>query len=307
AGGVLGALLAPLIGHALMSYLPEQGGALSAALDLRVLLFAVAMTVLTTLLFGVAPAFYAASVRPAIALKEQSFSVTGSLRVRKALIVGQFALALILLIGAGLFARTLGHLQARGPGFPTANLLMFSLMPGYDGYDAAAAKPLFRRLLADLEALPDVEQVGAAVHDIVTPGSWNNMVTVESTERIITDNMPMNGVTADFFDALGLRLIRGRPFNEHDAIDDADTEWALRSAIVNEEFVRRYLPDTDHRESVVRRPPHGSGGHGERRRRAGARLPWRQHRSRSQGGTRQPAGDPAQRMSALETAPTCRM
>jgi predicted permease len=245
AGGALGTLVAPLISRALLTFLPGQGGALTAVLDLRVLLFALAVTVLTTLLFGVAPAFYAASVRPVNALKEQSSSIAGGLRVRKALIVGQFALALILLIGAGLFARTLGRLQARGPGFPTANLLMFTLLPSYDGYDGADAKPLFRRVLTELEALPDVERVGAAVHDIVTPGSWNNVVTVETTRRILTDNMPMNGVTTDFFDALDLRLIRGRTFNQHDAIDDADTEWRLRSAVVNDEFVRRYLPDRD--------------------------------------------------------------
>ncbi|MPY91260.1 MAG: FtsX-like permease family protein [Luteitalea sp.] len=244
AGGVLGALLAPFISGAVLSFLPEQGAALSAALDVRVLLFALAVTVLTTLLFGVAPALYAASVRPVNALKEQSSAVTGGLGVRKTLIVGQFALALILLIGAGLFARTLGTLRAQGAGFPTTNLLMFRVAPKHDGYDGAETRPLLRRLLAEIEALPDVGRVGAAVLNIVTRGAWSEVVTVESKERIVTDDVPMNGVSADFFDALGVPVTRGRPFNdEHDALDDSDTDYAMRSAIVNEEFVRRYIPD----------------------------------------------------------------
>ena len=243
AGGVLGVLLAPSISGAILSLLPQQGAALSAALDPRVLLFALAITVLTTILFGVAPALYAASARPVTALKEQSSAVAGGLGARKALVIGQFALALILLIGAGLFARTLGGLRAQGTGFPTSNLLMFNVMPRHDGYDDAEVRPLVRRLLAEIASLPGVRQRGAAIFEIVTPGSWNGIVTVHAKQRIVTENVPMNGVSADFFDTLGVPITSGRSFNEHDAIQDADAEDASRSAIVNEEFVRRYIQD----------------------------------------------------------------
>ncbi|MPY91259.1 MAG: FtsX-like permease family protein [Luteitalea sp.] len=243
AGSILGASLAPSVSRAILSLFPDQNIALSAELDFRVLLFALAITVLTTMLFGVAPALYAASVRPVQALKEQSSAVTGGLGARKALVAGQFALALILLIGAGLFARTLGTLQARGPGFPTTNLLMFSVRPLQDGYDELQMKPLVRRLLAEIDALPDVERVGAAREAIVRGGAWQGRVTVESKQRTVTEAIPKNAVSADFFDALGVPATRGRTFNAHDAQDDTETEWALRSAIVNEEFVRRYIPE----------------------------------------------------------------
>ncbi|MPY87828.1 MAG: FtsX-like permease family protein [Luteitalea sp.] len=251
AGGVLGAVLAPSVSRVFLSLLPQQGSALSADLDVRVLLFALAITALTTLLFGGVPALYAASVRPVNALKEQSSAVTGGLGVRKALVVGQCALALILLIGAGLFVRTLGTFRAQGPGFPTSNLLMFRVDPLRDGYDAAKSKPLVRRLLTEIEALPDVEQAGVAVYEILTEGAWKNPVTVESTQRLVTEeDIPMNAVSAGFFDTLGVPVTRGRNFDERDARDDSDgrsRDWrgGLRSVIVNDEFVKRYLPHVD--------------------------------------------------------------
>lgn len=245
AGCLLGVSLAPMVNRAILSLFPQQNITLSANLDLRVLLLAVALTALTTLLFGGVPALYASSVPPVNALKEQSSAVTAGLGARRALVAGQFALALILLIGAGLFARTLASLQARGPGFPTANLLMFSMKPLQDGYRETQVKPLLRRLLAELRALPDVERAGAALNAIVRGGSWNGGVTIEANERIVTDSLPRNAVTPEFFDALHVPVIRGRNFNEDDTQEDAETEWALRSAIVNEEFVRRFLPDVD--------------------------------------------------------------
>ncbi|MGH9163050.1 MAG: ABC transporter permease [Vicinamibacteraceae bacterium] len=245
-GCLLGVSLAPMVNRAILSLFPQQNVVLSANLDLRVLLFAVAVTALTTLLFGGLPALYAGSVPAVSALKEQSSAVTVGLAARKALIAGQFALALILLIGAGLFARTLGSLQARGPGFPTTNLSMFGVRPLSDGYGETQVKPLIRRLLAEIRALPDVERVGAALYPIVRNGAWSGSVTIEAKERFVTDGMngiPRNAITPDFFDALGVSVIRGRNFTEDDARADAETESALRSAIVNEEFVRRYIPD----------------------------------------------------------------
>jgi predicted permease len=247
-GCLLGVSLAPMVNRAILSLFPGQNIVLSANLDLRVLLFAVAVTALTTLFFGGLPALYAASVPAVSALKEQSSAVTAGLGARKILVATQFALALMLLIGAGLFARTLGGLQARGPGFPTTNLLMFSVRPVQDGYRETEVKPLLRRLLAEIRALPDVERVGAALYPIVRSGAWSGSVTIEAKTRIVRDGMngiPRNAITPDFFDALGVPVLRGRNFTKDDAHDDTDTESALRSAIVNDEFVRRYIPDGD--------------------------------------------------------------
>jgi predicted permease len=245
AGCGLGVLLAPLVSRAMLSFLPHQdaaGVALNANLDLRVLLFALAITAFTALISGSAPALYAASVQPVTALKQQSAAVAGSLGLRKALVVGQFALALILLIGAGLFARTLATLRAQGPGYPTTNLLTFQVDPLSDGYDYAKAKPLMRRLLAAVQALPEVRQAGVAGFEMLRGGGWNNPVTVQSGQRIVTADIPMNAVSPGFFEVLGAPVTRGRDFNERDSRYDGG---GARSAIVNQEFVKQYLKDSD--------------------------------------------------------------
>jgi predicted permease len=242
AGCVLGVLLAPLVSRAMLSFLPHQdaaGVALSANLDLRVLLFALATTALTALISGSAPALYATSIQPVTALKQRSTAVAGSIGMRKALVVGQFALALILLIGAGLFARTLATLRAQGPGFPTTNLLTFQVDPLSDGYDSAKSKLLMRRLLTAIQGLPEVQRAGVASSGILQGGGWNNPVTVQAGERIVTEDLPMNAVSPGFFEALGVRVTRGRDFNERDSSYDGGR--VARSAIVNQEFVKRYL------------------------------------------------------------------
>jgi predicted permease len=247
AGCLAGAVLAPFVSRTLLSFLPSfgpVGPALNAGLDFRVLGIAFGIAALATVLSGTAPALFAASVRPVTALKEQTRSIAAGLGFRKALVVGQFALALVLLIGAGLFARTLGSLRAEGPGFPTANLLMFSLSPVDDGYTVEETKPLVRRVLEELKALPDVESAGAVRMGLLGVASWNNPVTVEvGGHRIVSDVLAMEAVSPDLFRTLGAPITHGRNFDERDSRNDS--QWNLRSAIVNEEFAKRYLPNLD--------------------------------------------------------------
>jgi putative ABC transport system permease protein len=246
AGCLAGILLAPPVSRVVLSFLSQQDGAdpsLEANLDLRILSFTLAITALPTLLSGAAPALYAASVQPVSVLKQQSSSIAGGLGLRKALVVSQFVLASVLLIGAGLFTKTLGTLRAHGPGYPTTNLLMFRIDPLGHGIGVAESKLLMRRLLTEVQALPEIERAGVARSEMLTGGGWNNPVTVQSKQRIVTENMAMNAVSPGFFQTLGAPLMRGRDFDERDSSDDS--KWALRSAIVNEEFVKRYLKDGD--------------------------------------------------------------
>ena len=247
AGCGVGLLLAPAVGRAVMGFMPRIGTAtvaLHTGLDPRMLAFAFAVTVATTLVAGAAPALYAVSVRPLSALKEQSGSVAGRLALRKTLVIGQFALALVLLVCAALFAQTLGALRERGPGFATSNLLIFRLSPLSDGYDGEGAKQLFRRLLEDIQSLPDVEHAGLAAFELLQFGGWGNPVIIEGDERTTTpETVTMNAITPDFFPSLGVSVVRGRNFDDRDSRDGPG--WDLRSAIVNEAFVRRYLPDRD--------------------------------------------------------------
>ena len=245
-GCAIGAGLAPLVGRAIIGFFPRDGAgdiALSPVLDARMLVTAMVVATLTTLLAGALPAFFAASVRPVTALRGQAGGIVGGLGLRKALVVGQFALALVLLVAAGLFARTLGSLRAQGPGFATERLMAFQVMPTSDGYSFESSRAVVKRLAAALDTLPEVERAGVAAWGLLRGGGWNNPVTVAADERIVTDrSIPMNAVSPDFFTTLGAPVVRGRDFDDRDAAEEA---WNLRSAIVNEAFVSRYLADTD--------------------------------------------------------------
>lgn len=247
AGLALGALLAPLLRAAVLSYLLPPGSVgLGGAqtIELPVFGFAVLVAVFTTVVSGAAPAWHAAAVRPVTALKASVGSVASGLRSRRGLVVSQFALALVLLIGAGLFARTLSTLRAEGPGFTTANLLMFRVTPARAGFDSQASKAVLRRLRAEIESLPDVEVAGLARWEPLRAFGWNNPLTLQSSTRYVTeDSVSMNAVSPGFFQALGASFVQGRDFDARDARDEPG--WELRSAIVNEEFVSRYLPAGD--------------------------------------------------------------
>lgn len=242
-----GAAIAPAVSRVVISFFPRQGSTglgLRPDLDLRVLGFAVAITGLTTVLCGVAPALFAASVKPVDALKQQSGSVLGGLGVRKVLVIGQFVLALVLLVGAGLFARTLGTLRSEGPGYATTNLMLLRLAPRNDGYDQDATKPLMSRVHEALDDLPEIEHVGLSAWTMLNGGGWNNPVTIEADERVVTDrSLPMNAISSDFFETIGAPIVRGRNFDHRERWDEPG--WRLRSVIVNEEVVDRYLGDMD--------------------------------------------------------------
>ncbi len=246
-GCVFGAVLAPLVSRVVLSFLGEgRAGhvALDTALDGRMLLFAVAITGLTTVLSGAAPALYVASIRPVNALKQQASAIAAGFTLRKTLVVGQFVLALILLIGAGLFSRTLGSLRDQGPGYATTNLMMFSVRPMSDGFEREGTQPLLRELQAAVERVPEVEQVGIAAFEMLTGGGWNNPMTIEVDEPIVTDHShPMNAVSAGFFESLGTPMVAGRSFDERDHFEELG--WDLRSVIVNQAFVERYLSNVD--------------------------------------------------------------
>jgi predicted permease len=238
-----GILIAPPVNRTVLTLLPRRGDvdlALSSGLDLRVLLIAAGAAAFAALLSGLAPAFYAASVRPASALKRQSAGVAGGLGLRKALVVGQFALTLILLVGAGLFAQTLAALRAQGAGYSTNNLLMFRVAPLTVGYEYDEAKPLIRRILTSVQQLPEVEQASVARFETLNRGGWGNPITIQSDRRFATEeSITMNAVSPEFFEALGTPIVVGRSFDVRDSRDDS--KWDLRIAIVNEEFVRMYL------------------------------------------------------------------
>ncbi len=245
AGGVLGVAVAPLAIRALIAFLPQglAASALGGTLSLRLLAFAFFASVAAGILSGLAPALHAGGGSLVSSLRERAGTGFGGVRLRKCIVTLQVALSLILVIGAALFVRTLAGLLAKGPGFETSGILSFAIAPVQSGYSRADAARLIRRLHEEVHALPTTSNSGAARWAFLSGGSWNNMMTIQTDRRIVTNNVNLNAVSPGFFSTVGIRILAGRDFDAHDSRPAGEN--GLRSAIVNEAFVKRYLAGRD--------------------------------------------------------------
>jgi predicted permease len=240
-GGLAGLALAFWTDRALISFLPQGSTPLrlSSMPDFRILGFNLGLSVLTGLLFGLLPALQ--STRPDVAgtLKDQAGSVTGgaSTGIRKALVVAQVSLSLILLIGAGLFIRSLRALQELDPGFRTSNLLAFKVDPTLNGYTPERTRAFYDQLRESLQALPGAEHSAFAVMPVLEGDEWDQWVTIDSYSPK-TGELPdphMNFVYPEYFDTFGIPLLTGRDFRINDASGGA------KVCIVNDAFAKKYF------------------------------------------------------------------
>jgi predicted permease len=241
-GGVLGIATAPVAVQSLIAFLPRDtaGNALHSSIDLRLLLFSFLVTVAAGLLSGFAPAWQAGRRSFVSSLRERGGTSFGGVRLRKMIVTAQIALTLILVIGAALFTRTLNALMAKGPGFTTSSLVSFGLDPVRNGYNPREASRLMRRIDEAVRNSPMTQAAGIARFALLMGGSWNNPMTILADRRITTDrDVNLNAITPDFFKTLGIKVVAGRNFDEHDMRPAG--EEGVRSAIVNEAFARRYL------------------------------------------------------------------
>lgn len=241
-GGLFGVALAPLAMRTLIASLPRDaaGNALQSSIDLRLLGFAFLVSAGAGILSGLAPAFQAGRGTLATSLRTRGGSAFSGVRLRKVIVTVQIALSLILVIGGLLFVRTLTGLLAKGPGFQTSSLVSFGLDPRRSGYSPAEASRLIRRVYADIQASAITQTSAVARFQLLTGGSWNNPMTIQTNRRIITDrDVNLNAVSPGFFSTLGVRIIAGRDFDDRDSRPVG--EMGSRSAIVNEAFVKRYL------------------------------------------------------------------
>jgi predicted permease len=253
-GAVGGLLLATWGTSLILSFFaddPASAGMLSGSLDGRVLGFTVAIALTTAIVCGLVPALQATTPSLAPTLKDQAGTVVGGgpVRLRKALVVAQVALSLLLLIGAGLFVRSLRNLLAQDPGFKTSNLVAFTVDPSLNGYAPDRIKRLAARVIEHTRTLPGVIDVSMASVPILSGGSWNSTVTVEGYaaregKNVIAYN---NTVMPGYFQTLRIPLLRGRDFSERDARWTPAKEGVpdYRVAIANQEFVRRYFRGRD--------------------------------------------------------------
>ena len=169
------------------AYLPSdsQGLTIATTPDLRILLFTIAVTMATGLLFGLAPALQATKPDVAPTLKDQAGAVVGggNSLLRKSLVAAQVTLSLLLLIGAGLFVKSLSNLRALGPGFPAERLIGFQIDPTMNGYTRERTKLLYRSLTEALGALPGVQSVGLASMRILEDNEWDNSARTRAILR----------------------------------------------------------------------------------------------------------------------------
>jgi predicted permease len=244
-GAAAGVVLATWTGDLLLRALPFENASrvLHSEPDLRVGLFTLAVGVLTGVVFGLAPALQI--TRPAVAatLKDEAASVIGGAagRLRRGLVVAQVALSLLLLVGAGLFARSLFNLRAIDPGFDAERLVVFSLDPALSGYDEARVQAFALRLQEELRGVPGVANAAPSMSSLMTNSVWSQTVKVEGRERQEGEdwNPQVNAVAPGFFETVGFALAAGRDFTPRDAAG------APKVAIVNEAFARFFFPDRD--------------------------------------------------------------
>jgi predicted permease len=242
AGGLLGIAAAPIAVRTLIAFLPlgTAPTALHAGVDSRLLLFAFVVSVAAGLLSGLAPAWQAGRRSLVSALRERGGTAFGGVRLRKVIVTAQIALTLTLVVGAGLFLRTLDALMAKGPGFITSSLISFGIDTLRSGYSPAEGTRVIRRIDEAIRQSPITQASAVARFALLTGGSWNDPMTILADKRISTDrDVNLNSVTPGFFQTMGIRIIAGRNFDERDARAPGAPGW--RSAIVNEAFAKRYL------------------------------------------------------------------
>ena len=240
-GGVAGLGLAIWADKALISFLPagETPLTLSSSLDWRILAFNMSVSILTGLAFGLAPALQTARPDMANTLKDQAGAVIGggSALARKFLVVSQITLSLLLLIGAGLFIRSLQKLKDLDPGFRTTNLLAFKVDPTLNGYPKERTKNLYRQLQESLNALPGVETAALSVVPVLEGNEWDQWVTIDSYSPK-TGELPdphMNFLSPDYFKTMEIALLAGRDFRRTDGLTTP------KVCIVNEAFAMKYF------------------------------------------------------------------
>jgi predicted permease len=209
---------------------------ISSVPDLRVLFFAFGMMLLTVLVFGLAPAIQSSQADIAPNLKDRAGSGAGGKQVllRKVLVSGQMALALLLLIGATLFSRTLANLQNSGPGYSTEHLMAFTIDPSLNGYVDDRAKDFFRRLNDDLQVLPGVTSVGLSTMPMLQGHGWSNPIIAEGySSDPAQEQIPIcDMISPKLFATLGVPIVAGRDFTVLDT---------RPVAIINETLARKYF------------------------------------------------------------------
>ena len=205
--------------------------------------FALLLSLLTGVIFGIVPAWISSRADPAEALRGMNRS-TGdrSLLPQKTLIVLQAALSLVLLVGAGLMTQTLRNLEHQNFGITTANRYVIHIDPMGAGYNVETIGALNQRIEDEFRALPGVKSAGLALYSALEGNNWGESIFVEGRPAPGPEenhNSSWDRVSPQFFETIGQPILRGRGFT------DQDTASSAMVAVVNQAFVKKFFPKED--------------------------------------------------------------
>jgi predicted permease len=245
AGAAAGLFLSVAIVQALLAFLPTDGAPLMlrADPDLRILGFNAALALVTGLLFGLAPALQAMRLDLWSTLKDVVGAVTGtggSVKLRKGLVIAQVAFSFLLLVGAGLFVKTLANLKHTNPGFKNIDrLVTLQVDAALNGYSVPRLQAFYTQVLDNLRSVPGVQAASFAFIPVLAGNEWDSSMSVEGHTNGDGEDMQafMNGISPDYWKTMGVTLLEGRDFDQRDNGRDGNV------AIVNRAFATHYFGD----------------------------------------------------------------
>ena len=218
-----------------MAFPGAQNIPINAAPSAMVIGFAFALSLLTGILFGVAPAWIAAQAQPAEALRSGSRTVApGASLLQRGLVVLQASLSLVLLVGAGLFAQSLNKLETSNMHLDSKNRYIIHINPQAAGYATTQVESLYRTIEAQFHAIPGVVKVGIATYTPMEDNNWSNGMQVQGEPDPNKGASFVKG-NAEYFDSVGTHVLLGRGFLPQ------DLSSAPPVAVINKEFVKQFF------------------------------------------------------------------
>jgi predicted permease len=244
---VAGGTAAMLLGYTGRNAIPRllsktwQAPIANANFDWVVFGFTAAVSILSGLLFGMIPAWHATRTEVNSGLKDNAHTATQRSRnlAGRTLVVVQVALSMLLLVGAGLFVRTLVNLNNVRLGFDPDHLLLFDLNLPQTRYQGAKAVALYRRLEERLRAVPGVDSVTLTTVPLISHNRAGQIFDPDDQPKKEHQHAAFNSVGDQFFSTFGIPIIAGRGFN------DRDTETSPKVAVINEALAKKFFPTSD--------------------------------------------------------------
>jgi putative ABC transport system permease protein len=239
-GGMIGLALAPGISRVLIRTIwgsSSGSQTLYTHPDVRVLAFNFGLALFVSVLFSLAPALQFCRPNVTEALKQQAATIVGGSYFRRAAVAAQIGISLLLLVGAGLFVRTLHNLETADVGFATDHLVTFTVDPGLSGYDASRTHAVYQQVLNKVATLPGVRSAAGTTDPVLANNNWGSNITVAGYSPAEHEDMNVEWslVSAGFLSTMKMPLLAGREIN------DRDQAGSQKVGVVNETFARHFF------------------------------------------------------------------